>query len=260
MAGSRNVLVRYQDSAYDPRYRLKCISAHYDRDARSPGANDNSAACLQLLALARRLATAGFAHNCVLVFSDNEECGGKNAASQGSFALAWGIRRIRKDKPWVFSLDCTGRGEVPILSSPQTRLRPRKPQSASADPGLFALHSWISSYLDALYGSAWACLPTLYSDNYGYILGGLAAAAITLLPREEVELFRRGIAENPVIVDVLLTREFRTDQGRRMLDAYLPASWKLLHGPGDSLASLDPASFPVMARLLDALACAGIPT
>src|SRR5512133_707767 len=67
LAGKRHIVVRFADDAYDPRFRMKTLVAHYDRsecpegpkwpqgNQCSSGANDNSAACFQLMLFAERL-------------------------------------------------------------------------------------------------------------------------------------------------------------------------------------------------------------
>jgi hypothetical protein len=263
MAGSRNVLVRYPAKAYSGKYRVKCFSAHYDRDPRSPGANDNSAACFQLLSFAARLARSGEVHDCMIAFTDNEEMAAESGSrAQGSFAIAEGWRRLKLDPPWVFSFDCTGRGDLPILSlsaysafSLPGRGRAHAPALEMLDP----LQAWTQALLERLMPGSWALLPTPYSDNLGYLMGGLPAAALTLLPRDEARVFGKALAENPILEHILLKREFRTATGKRMLDEVLPGTWLRLHGKKDDAASIEPRAFIAMRDLLDSLAAARIP-
>jgi len=263
MAGSRNLIVRFPARAYSGSYRVKCVSAHYDRDPRSPGANDNSAACFQLLEFAAALAASEAVHDCMLAFTDNEEMAAEaGSQAQGSFAIAEGWRRLKLDPPWVFSFDCTGRGEVPVLSlsaysafSLPGRGGPRVPALERLDP----LQAWTQAFLERLMPGRWGLLPTPYSDNLGYLMGGLPAVAITMLPREEAAAFGKALAENPILEHILLKREFRTATGKRMLDRALPGTWLRLHGKRDDKASLEPRSFAVMRDLLGALAAVRIP-
>ena len=263
MAGSRNLILRFPTRAYSGKYRVKCLSAHYDRDPRSPGANDNSAACFQLLEFAVALHASKAVHDCMFVFTDNEEmAAAAGSRAQGSFAIAEGWRRLKLDPPWVFSFDCTGRGEVPVLSlsaysaySLPGRGGPRAPALERLDP----LQAWTQAFLERLLPGSWALLPTPYSDNLGYLMGGLPAVALTMLPREEAVSFGKALAENPILEHILLKREFRTVAGKRMLDRALPGTWLRLHGKRDDVFSLEPRSFAVMRDLLGALAAVRIP-
>ncbi len=269
MAGSRNLILRFPPNAYSGSYRVKCFSAHYDRHSGSPGANDNSAACFQLLEFAASLAQAPQAqgpqaqvpHDCMLAFTDNEElAAGSGSRAQGSFAIAEGWRRLKLDPPWVFSFDCTGRGSLPVLS--------QSAYSAYSLPGrnkpppilerLDPIQSWTSSFLHRIMPGDFASLPTPYSDNLGYLMGGLPAVALTLLPREEADIYSQALAENPILEHILLKREFRTETGSRMLEEVLPETWLRLHSGGDDLESLDEGAFRLMRSLLSHLAAARI--
>ena len=47
--GKNHILVQFEKSAYNPKFRIKTVIAHYDRVEGSPGANDNSAAVWQIM-------------------------------------------------------------------------------------------------------------------------------------------------------------------------------------------------------------------
>ncbi len=283
MAGSRNVLVRYGKGAYSGR-RVKCLSAHYDRHPGSPGANDNSAACCQLLSFAEELLAFRGPHDCMIAFTDNEEMMGKGRSSaQGSFALAEGFLRGGLGRPWAFTFDCTGRGSVPVLSSsvfssplpgggpgaaagPAPRAGAAHGRRGEAAPGasfrrrIAPLHRFTASILEDAFRGSWLSLPTPYSDNLGYLTGGLAAVAVTFLPRAEAVAYARALAENPLIEHILLRSEFRTREGERILAAATPRTWKLIHGKNDSPESLDADAFKAMRALLGAIASARTPS
>jgi hypothetical protein len=65
-----------------------------------------------------------------------------------------------------------------------------------------------------------------WSDDLGLVLGGLGALTLSLLPEAEAALLGAG--------------------GK-------PPTWDLLHGPGDGLEAVEPASLALMAAFLDAL-------
>jgi hypothetical protein len=198
----------------------------------------------------------------MFAFTDNEElAAGRGSQAQGSFAIAEGWRRLKLDLPWVFSLDCTGRGDVLVLSQSAYSAfslpghRPASPALELLDP----IQRWTEEFLSRARPGGWARLPTPYSDNLGYLMGGLPAVALTLLPRREAEVYARALAENPILEHILLKKEFRTATGKRMLDEVLPGTWLRLHGRRDDLSSLEEGSFPAMRGFLAALAAARIP-
>lgn len=74
--GKRHIYVKFRSESYDPRFRMKTLIAHYDRAANTPGANDNSAACFQLMLFAEKLRKRETEtvrpHNIKILFSDGE--------------------------------------------------------------------------------------------------------------------------------------------------------------------------------------------
>ena len=124
LAGKRHIIVNFPTGSNDPERRMKTLVAHYDRAERTPGANDNSAACFQLMLLAERLRNgrtlterrSPIAHNVRIFFTDGEEAAGTcGITGQGSFALGEGLRKLGiSDDVYVF--DACGRGDtiVPV--------------------------------------------------------------------------------------------------------------------------------------------------
>lgn len=251
MAGSRHVLVRFKDSAYTDSRRVKTLVAHYDREPGSRGANDNSAAVFQLVALAARLKDRRGRHNVQIVFTDNEEAPGRGSVrDQGSFGLAEGFRKLWKDSSCFIILDVTGRGDTYVLSASGLDLV-RK--SSAVPPGfvreLEGLHRILAWELAAAGRGEALVLPTPYSDNLGIILGGLPAAAITMLPRDEAYGFGLKLQENPHLRQAFLRPDSET-LARMPRDA-LPLTWKSIHGPSDGIELLTEGAFAAMAALLE---------
>lgn len=153
LGGGRFILVAPKNSLRDPRYRMKVITAHHDRVPGTPGALDNSAACLQLWRFVtgsreqgdkpqvagtrvqgsgtpraasgpgRRPKRERFpesgpaAFNTVAIFTDREELSGSPVEEQGAYALGKAFPDLGLGRPLVLSLDVTGRGDALVLSS-----------------------------------------------------------------------------------------------------------------------------------------------
>ena len=114
-----HILVKFPITHYDSNYKVKTVIAHYDRVPKTPGANDNSAACYSLLEWAVRLneyGKKGFCHNVRLIFSDGEELGEMGVTSQGAFSLAALFRKLKIINDDIYVFDCMGRGTIPILT------------------------------------------------------------------------------------------------------------------------------------------------
>lgn len=254
---ARNLLVR------PGKAKAGCLLvAHYDRVELSPGALDNSCACLQLASFAAREAARAAAPGSaaargspfLFAFTDAEESPGLSgiaagshgggagspggAASQGSFALAKAfvsaLSREQASVRGAFVLDVTGRGQRLLLSTSPIKLLERNglgsSSAASGYRGLLELARRAAS-LAGLEPPLEAELP--WSDDLGLTLGGLPSLALSLLPKREAEMLAAG---------------------------QRPPTWELLHSPEDRPELAEEASFDVMGRFLDALGASLQPT
>jgi Zn-dependent M28 family amino/carboxypeptidase len=261
MAGSRHLMVKFDSSAYARGHRKKALVAHYDREKDTPGANDNSAACFQLLALAERLKPRRDPHGVLIFFTDNEEASGsKGASGQGSFALAEGFRRLKLDSTWFFTFDCTGVGDCLILSTSAIELfRNEKSKAMPIYGQTSEIHAWTRDFLLSVNSGDYLALATPYSDNLGLVLGGIPSVALSVLPFGEAVKFSSELAKHRVLTDVLLRKEYRTARNDAVLSSVLPPTWKIIHSASDSRATLTKNAFALMGSLLDALAEVRIP-
>ncbi|WP_252722385.1 M28 family peptidase [Treponema medium] len=181
-----HIVITYRQSAYNPRFKMKTLIAHYDRAAGTQGANDNSAACVQLLLFAQMLLHKRDAHNIRIIFTDGEEAGADGIKNQGAYRLGQGLRALSMQQDDIFVFDMCGSGDTLILS--ESGIYGREKQKTAA---LSALHRRCRIYADAACRGRWLSLPTAYSDNAGLISAGLTAQVITVLPRAEAELLMR---------------------------------------------------------------------
>lgn len=219
-----HIYVKFPLSQYNPMFPIKTVIAHYDRFPGSPGANDNSSGVYALLMWAERLAKRPGFHNIRLVFTDGEEMGEEGVNQQGAYDLAVLFKRLGITKESVFVFDSVGRGTIPVICD--THL----PKGVS--------RTFITDYNKLLERAEkvlrrscgkWFCLPADYSDNAGFIVNGIPAVTITMLPSNEAELYVRDKNQTPY-------------------------TWKLFHTVNDNPESLTPASFDVMEKILDELA------
>ncbi len=229
---ARHLVVRV--GAAKPRL---AFVAHYDRYPGSPGALDNSCACLQLVEFAARRANAGPRGEAaapppfIIAFTDAEEAPGSGEPrSQGSYALARTLKAAAGagEAMAAIVLDVTGRGGRILLSSAPAELLARNGLSyspaASGHRALLALARRAAGRA-GLPKPLEASLP--WSDDLGLTLGGLPALALSLLPAREAELLAAG---------------------KR------PPLWDLLHTEADSPELAEESAFALMSGLLDSLA------
>jgi len=290
LAGKRHLIVRFGGEAYDPNFRTKILVAHHDRAEGTPGANDNSAACFQLMQLAERLAGSGNpaesgarwggalrkAHNTVILFTDGEEAAGTGGIrAQGAFAIGSGLKALGLDDADIYVFDACGRGNVLVLSAAGMPGR-RKAAGGAIAKRMEGLRDRAREIaLDSVPGK-WVTLLTPYSDNAGFLAAGLASQVITVLPQAEADVLLfamagkgSGIAgpEDVAELERLVTANSHEGEGiaasgdgteskPAALRGLIPETWRLMHGPGDNAASLTPEAFALMRNFLDCLAAA----
>ena len=242
-----HIVITYRQSAYNPRFKMKTLIAHYDRAAGTQGANDNSAACIQLLLFAQTLLHKRDAHNIRIIFTDGEEAGADGIKNQGSYRLGQGLRALSMQQDDIFVFDMCGSGDTLILS--ESGIYGRDTRKTAA---LSALHRRCRIYADAACRGRWLSLPTAYSDNAGLISAGLTAQVITVLPRAEAELLMRYMPRSEALQRCIITNAHVPPDSP--LAAVIPQTWQRMHTPQDRLETLTPQAFILVDKMLRYLA------
>lgn len=254
--GGRHLVAWPRGGARDRRYRVKLVSAHYDRVPGTPGALDNSAACVQL---ARLVLDGAGAFNTLAVFTDREELGAASPTDQGSYGLGRAFRAVEGAPdaltdlglvdPVAFPLDVTGRGDALVLSRAPAGLAAK---AAGRDSGALAR---LAAEVDELAGAVArlmagrapvyrASLP--FGEDLGYMLAGLPALLSTILPRAEAEALARA--------EGLPAWASLERPGRRV-----PDTWRDMHGPGDTPEHYTAEAFALAERYLERLSALRLP-
>lgn len=262
--GKKHILVQFAPNAYDARFKIKTVIAHYDRVEGSPGANDNSAADWQIMNWAAELAVLPAFHNVRIFFTDGEELGWNTGVSgQGAFGIASTFKKLGITNDDVYVFDCCGRGEVPVLS--KTVLPKELSESGNGGGAQFVkrfnnLFERTQDLLREASPERWMTLPVPYSDNASFLACGIPAVAITMLPAEEASLYARELLSNKGLEAAVMNRESskkeRLEENRPEY-AYkerMPKTWRLFHTEYDNELSLTQNSFVVMKQILNALA------
>jgi hypothetical protein len=245
---ARHVLLRVGGAA-----PALAFIAHYDRYPGSPGALDNSCACLQLADFAARASAAlsGAAPSApagarrgmssfLVAFTDAEEAPGHGQATeQGSFALARALQAAAgaaavagaaaaAEGLAALVFDVTGRGGRLLLSSAPASLLAR--HGLGGSPAALG-HSRLLGLARRAAQRAGLARPfeaeLPWSDDLGLTLAGMPSLTVSLLPEAEAELLRGG--------------------GK-------PPTWELLHTEEDSPDKAEEGAFALMSAYLDELA------
>ncbi|OHD27403.1 MAG: hypothetical protein A2Y38_02520 [Spirochaetes bacterium GWB1_59_5] len=258
LSGGRFVVAWPKGSTHDPRYRVKVVTAHHDRVPGTPGALDNSAACLQLVDF---LSSGRPAFNTLVVFTDHEELGSRLSpaavtqaatapSDQGSYELGRAFPGMGLRAPMVFPLDVTGRGDALILSLAAHGLAGRRGHGggSSALGALVAETDDMANTISKLMAGRAPLFRAMvpFGEDLGFILAGVPALAVTVLPRDEADALASlgGLPawSSPVAPGL------RT-----------PETWSQLHGPNDTPALYTASAFKLVARFLDRLSALRVP-
>jgi hypothetical protein len=270
ISGHRHLSVVFPPSSYDPLFRGKILIAHYDRACGTPGANDNSAACFQLLKFAERLAssnvpgtTKSTPHNIKIIFTDGEEAAGsKGIQGQGAYRLGEGLRKLGMDSDDIFVFDACGRGDTLVVSASPLRHAEHPGAGKKFAQRLSLLHSHSLALARTAARGQWMELPTPYSDDAGLLAAGIPAQVFTVLPRIEAlaleEALGAGLfpSDGTLIAEILSNRRQNPES---RLTGFIPETWQAMHTPRDTAASLTPSAFKLIDSVLDGIAKLQIP-
>ncbi len=234
LGDSRHILVNFPLSSYNPMFKTKTVIAHYDRVESSPGANDNSAACFQIMDWAVKLSKMDAPHNVRIFFTDGEELGANGGVvEQGAYGIAAKFRNLGILNDDVYVFDCCGRGNIPVIS-----MAGKGVGGESFQKKFDTLVAKTENLLRTVSPQKWLSLPVPYSDNAAFLACGIPAVALTILPSEEATLYMESVQKTP----------------NNTAQSFTPMTWQLLHTPQDDISTLTPEAFALMAAILDAIA------
>lgn len=271
LAGKRHIIVRYGAEFYDPAFTGKTLAVHYDREKNTQGANDNSAACFQMMLFAKYLLKEKTAHNITIIFTDGEEAGSRGIAEQGAYSLGFGLKKLKKDTDDIFVFDMCGAGDTLILSRSGIAGR-EKGRIGELD----ALHKRAAAYADKSCPGRWLSMLTPYSDNAGFIAAGLYAQVITVLPRAEAEVLLHNLPKSEInmlqlcsphqakpvtavqdLIDHIIKNKKCAPHSP--LKKIIPRTWQYMHTACDTVETLTPEAFIITGTYLRGLIRAEIP-
>jgi hypothetical protein len=222
------------------------LTAHYDRVPGSPGANDNSAAVFQLLKTALKLDEMDLGQ-WIIIFTDKEELqNGEGFKEQGSYGLAKKLRQLGLLHAQIFNFDACGTGEVFVFSGTTDYLldKNEKPGFRRVIQRVKKLRKKVLETARRLTLSHVLSVPTPFSDDAGFLQGGLPAQTITMLPENEASHFASLLRNHPEFVDLLISGSLNNPVDRQQI----PETWRAINGPEDTPARLTPEHYDRIVR------------
>jgi hypothetical protein len=221
------------------------LTAHYDRVPDSSGANDNSAAVFLLLETALKLDEQK-CDNWVIIFTDKEELQtGETIQEQGSFSLAKKLRLWGFGKARVFNFDACGTGDTFVFSSTANYLLNKNSEQG---------HRRTSHAVDRLRETAvktarslriekMLSVPTPFSDDAGFLKGGMPVQTITMLPSKEAASYATLLRSNPGLADFAIAGSAKHPAAQ-----LIPETWRCINSPLDSPMRLTPEHYHIIVH------------
>lgn len=260
LADKHHVIVKFPSNHYDPRFRRKTLVAHHDRVPGTPGANDNSAACYQLLQFAKELNAfkpfegQSFAHNICILFTDGEEAAGVNGIrGQGSYRLGKGLHHLGITHDDIFVFDATGCGDTLVLSTTGITSENDIPLNDK----LYDLHQKTIELAQRVSPENWIRLVTPFSDNAGFLSAGMPAQVITVLPHLEATdllmALTRGTEHELQDLRRIITLNSSSMHNDSRIEN-IPPTWRRLHTLSDTITTLTKEAFLLVQSFLYELA------
>ncbi|MDR0495578.1 MAG: Zn-dependent exopeptidase M28 [Treponema sp.] len=222
------------------------LTAHYDRVSGSPGANDNSAAVFQLLGAALRLGNQSV-DDWIIIFTDKEELqNGEGFQKQGSYSLAKKLRGMGLGESRIFNFDACGTGDTFVFSTTVDYLlkKNRRPGFNRASQTISRLREKVLGTARFLRFSKTIAAPTPFSDDAGFLQGGIPVQTITMLPAGEADAFAAMLFDNPGFIDMLFDGSLKNSANRKLL----PETWRCLNSPSDDESRLTPEYYDKITR------------
>ena len=252
---SRFIVIRFKDQNYNVKeFQQKILVAHYDRGNNTPGANDNSAAVIQLLELAVNIMPNGACHNTEIIFTDHEEIFGKTSIrDQGAYKLGLALKKQKITNCVFFDFDMCGVGNTIILSEAGEKLlESRHKTHISIYNQLKQLRNYTQNLLLHTNQGRFLNMRTPFSDNLGLILQGFSTMQITLLPFEEAVYYQLNINKLKTEIENWgnkIDRKYSHVFKKKYIEIQ-PETWKIRHTAADKVNTLSPEAFDIMGELL----------
>lgn len=258
---ARHIMIRLDKiRPYLKRYYVKTLVAHYDRVPQTPGANDNSAAVMQLLYSIEKLKNLKFAHNIQIILTDKEEIRpGRSVTEQGAFQLAKLFREKKINNCLFFVFDMCGIGDTLISGQAGLQLIKTRQQQDSRYDRMVRKMEYFKTSLSDLFLSfregEFFNLNTLFSDDLGFLLNNYPSVQLSVLPYDEAISTKRKLMAVPGEKwHQLQEKGMLSDDYRSFLDSILPFSWKSNHSREDAVDTLEERAFFLIDEFIQELA------
>jgi len=222
------------------------LAAHYDRVQGSPGANDNSVAVFLLIKAALYLLKFG-KKNWIIIFTDKEELQkGEDIKDQGSFSLTKKLVALGLENARIFNFDACGTGNTFVFSNTVDYLLRKKTAFKHMRTSKIIAYLKNKAIITANYLNLKNVLlaPIPFSDDAGFLRGGIPAQTITMLPADEAKPFAFQLINQPDFADQIIINSGKDSKS----SPHYPQTWRNLNSPSDTHLHLTPEHYEKIVR------------
>ncbi|MBB6478741.1 M28 family peptidase [Spirochaeta isovalerica] len=263
---ARHILIRLDKvRPYLKRYYVKTLVAHYDRVSGTPGANDNSAAVMQLLHSISMLKNLKFAHNIQIILTDKEEISPEmSVTNQGAFQLARLFREKSISNCIFFVFDMCGIGDTLIYGQTGLQLLKSKEEKDRRYSPIVKHMELFSNVLSNLFlefrSGEFFNINLLFSDDLGLLLNRYPSVQLSVLPYDEAIIAKsRLIARKEEQWQYIYDKGMLSPEYQDFIERNIPPSWKNNHSGEDKVETLTDSAFHLIEEFIMELAGFQIP-
>lgn len=258
---ARHIMIRLDKiRPYLKRYYVKTLVAHYDRVPGTPGANDNSAAVIQLLHIINKLKALKIAHNIQIILTDLEEIPqGRSVTEQGSFQLGRLFREKKINNCLFFVFDMCGIGDTLVSGQAGIQLLKSRishePKYAAILNTMERFSSTLADLFLSFRDGEYFNLSTLFSDDLGFLLNGYPSIQLSVVPYREAMDTKMKLMKLPAEEwSRILEKGMLSGEYRDFIRPLLPSSWSCNHSENDTVETLEDGAFELMEEFIMELA------
>jgi hypothetical protein len=185
--------------------------------------------------------------NWIIIFTDKEELqNGEGIQKQGSYSLAKKLRSLGLGGARIFNFDACGCGDTFVFSNTVDYLlkKNKRPGFSRASATISRLREKVLNTARFLRFKKTIVAPTPFSDDAGFLQGGIPVQTITMLPAHEADAFASMLFDNPGFIDMLFNGSMHDADNQKLL----PETWLSLNGPSDDEFRLTPEYYERVVR------------
>jgi hypothetical protein len=183
----------------------------------------------------------------IVIFTDKEELKkGEKIEDQGSFGLTKRLRALGLSNAQIFNFDACGCGDTFVFSSTVDYLLNKydSPKHERTGKMIKGLRQKALTSAKELHLSKVLLAPIPFSDDAGFLHGGIPAQTITMLPANEANPLAALLRIHPDFADQIILNPIKDSSSSQVI----PQTWRYLNSPSDIYSHLTPEHYEKIVR------------